>query len=137
MSSSWLQGLAGGVMIGGAAALLFLVHGRVAGISSIVGSLLPPAARERGWRVPFLAGLLLAGVIARGLAPGAVGGPVRALPLVIAAGLLVGYGTRLGGGCTSGHGVCGVARLSVRSLVAVVTFMATGALTVWLARSGS
>ncbi len=133
MPGSWLQALAGGAMIGTAASILFLAHGRIAGISGIVGSLLPPAAADRAWRLAFLAGLLAAGAIGQVVAPGAVGAPVRSFPLVVAAGLLVGFGTRLGNGCTSGHGVCGVARLSVRSLVAVATFMLTGALTVWVA----
>jgi hypothetical protein len=137
MLYTWLQALTGGAMIGAAAALLYLSHGRVAGISGIVGSLLPPVAPGRAWRLAFVAGLILAGWIAADLAPSAVGAPVRSLPAVIAAGLLVGFGTRLGSGCTSGHGVCGLARLSVRSVVAVATFMTTGGLTVWLARSWS
>jgi uncharacterized membrane protein YedE/YeeE len=133
MSTSWLLALAGGAMIGAASALLFLTHGRIAGISGVLGSLLPPAARDRAWRVAFLAGLLAAGAAAAWIAPSAVGAPVRGLPAVIVAGLLVGFGTRLGSGCTSGHGVCGLSRLSVRSLAAVATFMATGAITAWVA----
>jgi uncharacterized protein len=137
MPSSWLLALIGGAMIGGAAALLLVAHGRIAGISGLVGSLLPPASRDRSWRVAFLAGLLAAGAIGGLIAPAATVGSVRALSLVVVAGLLVGFGTRLGGGCTSGHGVCGVARLSRRSLVAVAIFMATAALTVWIAGGGS
>jgi uncharacterized membrane protein YedE/YeeE len=134
MPSSWIAALLGGTMIGGAAALLLLTHGRVAGISGIVGSLLPPAATgERAWRVAFLGGLLIAGVVAAIVAPASIGDSVRSLPLVIVAGLLVGFGTRLGSGCTSGHGVCGLSRLSSRSMVAVATFMTTGALTAWIA----
>ena len=133
MSSTWLLALAGGAMIGAASALLLISHGRIAGISGVVGSLLPPAARDRGWRIAFLAGLLAAGAIAAVVAPSAVGASVRSLPAVVVAGLLVGFGTRLGSGCTSGHGVCGLSRLSARSLAAVATFMATGALTALIA----
>ncbi len=121
-------------MIGAAGALLLLTHGRIAGISGIVGSLLPPArVRDRSWRFAFLGGLLVAGMLAAVVAPTAIGASVRSLPVVIAAGLLVGIGTRLGSGCTSGHGVCGLSRLSVRSAIAVATFMTTGAITASLA----
>jgi uncharacterized membrane protein YedE/YeeE len=133
MPTTWLLALAGGAMIGAASALLLLTHGRIAGISGIVGSLIPPAVRDRTWRLAFLAGLLAAGALAALAAPAAVGASVRSLPLVIVAGLLVGLGTRLGSGCTSGHGVCGLSRGSTRSLIAVATFMATGALTAWIA----
>ena len=130
MLDTWFLGLAGGAMIGGAAALLFLTHGRIAGISGVVGSVLFSTDRsERGWRLAFLGGLLAAGFVAAFVAPGAVGASVRSTPVVIAAGLIVGFGTRLGGGCTSGHGVCGLSRLSTRSVVAVGTFMVTGAIT--------
>jgi uncharacterized membrane protein YedE/YeeE len=133
MPGSWLSALAGGAMIGAAAAILLLAHGRVAGVSGIVGSLLPPAAGDRAWRLAFLAGLLAAGVVGHIVAPDTVGASVRSLPVVVIGGLLVGFGTRLGGGCTSGHGVCGIARLSRRSLLAVAIFISTGLLTVWLA----
>lgn len=129
MQSTWILALAGGAMIGVASALLLLTHGRIAGISGITGSLLQSTTRDRGWRVAFLAGMVVSGLVASVVAPGAVGASVRPLPLVIVAGVLVGYGTRLGSGCTSGHGVCGMSRLSVRSLIAVLTFMTTGALT--------
>jgi len=137
MQTHWWFALAGGALIGGAAALLWLTHGRVAGISGVVGSLLPPVARDRTWRLAFLGGLLASGVVAALAAPSAVGASVRSPSLVIVAGLLVGFGTRLGSGCTSGHGVCGLARFSVRSLAAVMTFMMTGALTAWLVGGGS
>jgi uncharacterized membrane protein YedE/YeeE len=133
MSSSWLVASAGGAMIGAAAALLLAAHGQIAGISGISGSLLGRTSGDRGWRLAFLGGLVAAGVVARVAAPLAIGASVRSTPLVIAAGLLVGYGTRLGNGCTSGHGVCGLGRGSGRSLVAVVTFMATGVLTAMIA----
>jgi hypothetical protein len=131
--SDWLTALAGGALIGAAGALLFLTHGRVAGISGIIGSLLPPAARDRDWRVAFVAGLALAGTAALLVAPSAIGTSVRSPAVVIVAGLLVGFGTRWGSGCTSGHGVCGLSRLSRRSFFAVMTFMATGAATAYLA----
>jgi uncharacterized membrane protein YedE/YeeE len=134
MPTTWLFALAGGAMIGASAALLLLSHGRIAGISGIVGSLLPPTpASDRGWRLAFLGGLLAAGAVGARLAPAAVGASVRSLPLVLVAGLIVGFGTRLGSGCTSGHGVCGLSRLSTRSMVAVATFMTTGAITAWIA----
>lgn len=124
--SSWAYALAGGVMIGVAAALLLLTHGRIAGISGIAGGLLSATTRDRSWRVAFLGGLLIAGLIGGLLAPAAVGG--ASAPLAIAGGLLVGFGARYGSGCTSGHGVCGLSRLSRRSLVAVAVFMSTGAI---------
>lgn len=129
MQSTWILALAGGAVIGIASALLLLTHGRIAGISGITGSLLQATTRDRGWRVAFLAGMIVSGLVASIVAPAAVGASVRPLPLVIVAGVLVGYGTRLGSGCTSGHGVCGMSRLSMRSIVAVLTFMTTGALT--------
>jgi len=135
MPSSWLFALAGGAMIGGAAALLLLTHGRIAGISGVLGSLLPPgAAPDRGWRLAFIGGLLAAGLIGAAVAPTAVGASVRTLPVVIVAGLIVGFGTRLGSGCTSGHGVCGLSRLSPRSLAATLTFMAAGFAAVYVVR---
>ena len=135
MQSSWLFALLGGALIGSAAALLMHTHGRVAGISGVLGALLPPRpARDRGWRLAFLIGLVVPGAIAALVAPAAVGAMVRPLGLVAVAGVVVGVGTQLGSGCTSGHGVCGLARLSPRSLAAVVTFMATGALTAMAVR---
>lgn len=137
MPDVWWFGLLGGAMIGAASALLLLTHGRIAGISSVVGSLLPPMASDRTWRLAFLGGLLVSGVVAAIAAPSAVGASVRPLGLVIIAGLLVGVGTRIGSGCTSGHGVCGLSRLSGRSTIAVATFMSTGAITAWLAGAPS
>lgn len=127
----WLLALIGGIVIGGAAALLMHTHGRIAGISGIVAASFEFNA-DRAWRLAFLAGLALAGLGAAIVAPNAVTAAPRSLPTVALAGLFVGVGTRLGGGCTSGHGVCGLARLSARSFVAVLTFMLTGALTVWI-----
>lgn len=125
----------GGILIGLASILVLRIQGRVAGISGICGSLLRPTRGDISWRVGFVLGLLSAGVTAAAFAPGAVdlaGAP--ALPWVALAGLLVGFGTRLGNGCTSGHGVCGVSRLSRRSIVATATFMAAGAATVFVMR---
>ena len=134
-----ISSLFGGALIGLAAAILWLGIGRIAGISGIVGSLLIPGSRPQqsdiAWRVAFLIGLIAAPMLF-GLAGGTL--PPIQLPsspvLIVLAGLLVGVGTRLGSGCTSGHGVCGLARLSPRSLVATVTFMATAFLTVFVTR---
>ena len=126
--------LAGGVLIGTAAGLFVLLNGRIAGISGVLGGLLKPAAGDVAWRVAFVAGL--------------VGAPllyalVAALPrpriaasygALVVAGLLVGIGTRYGSGCTSGHGVCGISRLSPRSLVATIVFMAAGFAVVFVIR---
>jgi uncharacterized membrane protein YedE/YeeE len=127
-----VQPLAGGALIGGAAVLLMLGLGRIAGISGIVGGLLPPRpAEDRAWRLAFVAGLLAGPLVAgRDL----IGVPAIGVPMLIVAGLLVGFGTGLGGGCTSGHGVCGVARLSPRSIVATLVFMLTGGATVFAVR---
>ena len=124
----------GGALIGLAATLLMLLTGRVAGISGIFGGLLS-GGDDRGWRIAFLAGLILAP-----LAAGLLGHPMAPpqLPagwgLIVGSGLLVGFGTRLAGGCTSGHGVCGMARLSGRSLVATAVFMATAVAVVAVSR---
>lgn len=127
--------LAGGAVIGLAVSLFLLATGRVAGISGIVGGALSPRPGDFAWRVAFLAGLLVVGVVVSIVAPTAVSlsatrGPVA----MLVAGVVVGYGTRLGNGCTSGHGVCGLSRFSVRSLAATVTFMCTGMLTVTAVR---
>lgn len=128
-----VSGLIGGLLIGLATALLVLLNGRIAGISGIVGGLLARKGSEVGWRAVFVAGLLL-GAFVYILATGGVL-PVRieaSLPIMVVAGLLVGFGTRLGSGCTSGHGVSGVARLSKRSIVATLVFMGAGFVTVFL-----
>ncbi|KUM02833.1 YeeE/YedE family protein [Chromobacterium subtsugae] len=127
--------LAGGMLIGLAAAWLILLNGRVAGISGIVGQLLSPGG-DKGWRLAFVAGLVLSPWAYRlCAAPPAIALDHRPW-LLIAAGLLVGFGSRLGSGCTSGHGVCGLARLSPRSLAATLAFMAAGFAVVWLMRDG-
>ena len=130
--------LAGGMLIGAAAALMVLLLGRILGISGIVGGLLQAAtwksASQWGWRLAFVLGLLAAPLVWQCFAPL----PAVTMPhnpwLIVAAGLLVGFGTRLGSGCTSGHGVCGLSRLSLRSLAATLVFMATGAITVFVMR---
>ena len=130
-----LSALIGGALIGLSAMLLMLFTGRIAGISGIFGGLLAAGAHDRGWRLAFLAGLIAAPFL------GALAHYPPAAPLmpgswivVAAAGLLVGFGARMGGGCTSGHGVCGIARLSPRSLVATAVFMACGLATVFVSR---
>ncbi|HXL84069.1 MAG TPA: YeeE/YedE family protein [Casimicrobiaceae bacterium] len=124
----------GGAVIGLAAALLVLVNGRVAGISGIVGGMLQPRADDFGWRLAFVAGLLLAPVVYAMVAAFPSATIAASYPVLIVAGLLVGIGTRFAGGCTSGHGVCGLSRLSPRSLVATLAFMAAGFVTVFVVR---
>ncbi len=130
-----ISALIGGGMIGLAAALLLLLNGRIAGVSGILGGLLDgQAGSEKGERIAFIVGLLggplLVGLIWRW--PQAT--VAASIPLLIAAGLLVGFGTRLGSGCTSGHGICGVARLSPRSLAATVLFILAGMAAAYAAR---
>jgi uncharacterized membrane protein YedE/YeeE len=130
-----LRGLLGGVLIGLAASLLLLGSGRIAGVSGIAaGALLPGDGEGRRWRIAFLLGLVAAGVPFVVFAPESIGPSPRPLIWLAVSGLLVGVGTRLGSGCTSGHGVCGVSRLSPRSLAATALFVATGMLTVALWR---
>ncbi|HUB09859.1 MAG TPA: YeeE/YedE thiosulfate transporter family protein [Myxococcales bacterium] len=124
--------LAGGTLIGLAAAALLLVNGRVAGISGIAAGLLGPERGDAAWRAAFLGGLAVGGLLVATLLPGAAhDGLVRSAPAIAAAGFLVGLGARLANGCTSGHGLCGLSRLSPRSLAAVVCFIGTGAATVF------
>ena len=126
--------LAGGVTLGFAAALLLLLVGRTLGISGIVDSALTARDREFGWRATFLLGLLAAPTALRLIAapmPPTIETPWAQLTI---AGLLVGFGTRLGSGCTSGHGICGLSRLSPRSLIATLTFMFAGFVTVYVVR---
>ena len=126
--------LLGGALIGASASMLLLLNGEVAGISGIVGRLVRPDEGDASWRAAFVAGLVLGGVLLSVLHPASFGPSAATLPRTVVAGLLVGFGTRLGNGCTSGHGVCGLARLSGRSVVATMTFMATGALATFVMR---
>jgi hypothetical protein len=125
----------GGALIGFSASLLWIANGRIAGISGIVGGVLAPVHGDVAWRGMFLVGLIAAPLLYRA-AGGMLPNLATPAPLiaVIAAGLLVGFGTRLGSGCTSGHGVCGIARLSPRSLAATAIFLITAAVTVYVAR---
>jgi len=139
MHIDWLHftpwdSLAGGILIGLATALLLLANGRVAGISGILGGLLRPASGDIAWRLCFVLGLFLAPLVwltMRAMPPA----QIDHSPVMLAiGGLLVGIGTRFGSGCTSGHGVCGIARLSPRSLLATACFMAAGFITVFVVR---
>lgn len=142
MTIDWIHftpwaSLAGGLLLGVASALFILLNGRILGISGILGGLLPPKPGDAGWRIAFLLGMAAAPVVFMSLAPAGFVQPPRidASYMVIgAAGLLVGLGTRYGSGCTSGHGVCGLSRMSPRSLVATLSFMGAGFLVVFVAR---
>ena len=128
--------LIGGALIGLSAALLLFLNGRIAGISGIVGKALFPEQRgDVSWRMYFLVGLLLGPLVSRLIDGNAVLFRIEtSLPVLVIAGLLVGYGTSLGGGCTSGHGICGLARLSPRSALATVVFMVVAGMTVYIVR---
>ncbi|MCG3183708.1 MAG: hypothetical protein ICCCNLDF_01816 [Planctomycetes bacterium] len=127
--------LLGGLMIGAASASLLALTAKTAGISGILEGILTREKGELGWKAAFVLGLLAGGVGLAFLLPENLAREaLRPLPMMIVAGLLVGFGTRLGGGCTSGHGVCGIGRLSLRSILGTVTFIAAGALTVVVAR---
>ncbi len=125
--------LVGGLMLGVATVILLLGIGRIAGISGIGASLLKPKKVEM-WQVLFILGLIVSPLLYQLVAPLPIMQVTSSLPLLIAAGLLVGFGTRLGSGCTSGHGICGNARLSPRSMAATVTFMLFGVITVYIGR---
>jgi hypothetical protein len=130
-----VSALIGGLMIGASTALFLVLNGRIAGISGILSGLIPPEHGQAGWRFAFLAGMFIAP-----LAYVAFGGALptvvlnASLPVLVLAGLIVGFGTRLGAGCTSGHGVCGIGRGSPRSIVATLVFMATAIITVFVTR---
>jgi uncharacterized membrane protein YedE/YeeE len=132
-----ISALVGGALIGAAATLLLFLNGRIAGISGIFGDFLDAGAAERGWRGAFLAGLVAAPLV---LAAAGQPMPLPQMPMswavVIGGGLLVGVGTRLAGGCTSGHGICGFARLSPRSIAATAIFMVTAFVVVAIVRHG-
>ena len=129
--------LIGGLLLGAASAVFILINGRILGISGILGGLLPPKVGDIGWRVAFLLGMLAAPTGFMALAPAGLASEPRidaGFWTVIAAGLLVGIGTRYASGCTSGHGVCGLSRLSPRSLVATLSFMGAGFFIVYIVR---
>lgn len=131
--SAWAYGLLGGALIGLSAAILFLTTGRIAGISGILGGLLlDRTPDQRTWRVLFVAGLLTGPLIAGSFGIAQFGSTAVNWGGLVVAGLLVGFGTRLGNGCTSGHGICGLARFSKRSFAATMTFMGFGFLTVYV-----
>jgi uncharacterized membrane protein YedE/YeeE len=128
-----ISSLSGGLLIGFSAAMLLLFAGKIAGISGIVGEMLRPAKNDTMWRLLFIVGLLTGGFVLSFISPQAFAvGISRSTSALVFAGLLVGFGTRLGNGCTSGHGVCGVSRFSKRSILATATFVATGSLTVFV-----
>ncbi len=130
-----IPALIGGALIGLSASLLLLTHGRVAGISGLYGGIFRRYSADRTLRIAFVAGLLLSGLLVRIVFPTAFDTSwTAALPVALVAGLLVGFGTQLGNGCTSGHGVCGMARLSWRSMAATLMFMATAIVTVFVVR---
>ena len=139
MSIDWINftpwaSLAGGALIGLAASLFVLFNGRIAGISGIIGGLVKPRPHDAGWRIAFILGLIAAPVIWRLFAQLPAIQLEADYGLVAIAGLLVGAGTRFGAGCTSGHGVCGISRLSPRAMAATLAFMAAGFVTVYLMR---
>ena len=129
-SGAVVHALVGGALIGLSAAIALLGNGRLAGISGLVGDAF--VRDGRAFRIAFLGSLIATGVVATVLLPSTIGPPTHGLPMLVLAGLLVGIGTRLSNGCTSGHGVCGISRGSGRSIVAVMTFMVVGAITVAL-----
>lgn len=129
-----LQSLIGGLLIGFSTLLMIRLLGKIAGISGIVGQLWSAGTGDRAWRFAFVTGLLVSPLLYTWITPLPEVVVMTSTPWLVVAGLLVGFGSRLGSGCTSGHGVCGLSRLSLRSLVATLTFMATAMLVVWLVR---
>lgn len=135
MQQDWINALIGGSLIGVSVSLMLLWNGRVTGISGIINGILTPAKGDTLWRVLFVLGLFLGGLTMRGLNANAFTGTLTTDTwTLVVAGLLVGFGTILGSGCTSGHGVCGLSRLSPRSMVATLTFIAAGVAGVYLFR---
>lgn len=133
----WAQyssAILGGALIGLAAGLILLLHGRVAGVSGMIGSLFEKRTDESAWRATFLVGLILGGLILSRFDPGSVPSVTLPLWMMVAAGFVVGFSARLGGGCTSGHGLCGSTLLNRKSLLSTLVFMASGALAVYFMR---
>lgn len=128
-----LKPLTGGILIAVAVSIMLLMNGRVTGISGIVKGLLKPQKGDRSWRVAFFMGLVFGGMLISRIIPNVFENTSeRSLPVIAFAGLLVGFGTAMANGCTSGHGVCGISRMSIRSMIATVTFIALGAVAVFI-----
>lgn len=135
MNQEWINALLGGILIGVSVSLMLLWNGRVTGISGIINGALAPVKGDTQWRVLFIVGLFLGGIVMGQLNPKVFENTVTSeMWTTAAAGLLVGFGTILGSGCTSGHGVCGISRMSPRSLVATIVFMAAGIAAVFIFR---
>lgn len=134
MNASYINGLIGGMLIGVAAVVLYWFNGRIMGVSGIISRLLTKPEKDYWWRLAFILGLIFGGFIYQLKYPITIVIDASMVTLIIA-GLLVGFGTVLGNGCTSGHGICGIARLSKRSIVATIIFMAAGILTVWVKKN--
>lgn len=133
MNAEWTSALLGGAIIGVAVTLMLLLNGRVTGVSGIVGGLISSFKEKKSWRIMFILGLFSGGLVIRALHPEKLGVPIPNEDwMVVVAGLLVGFGSSMGSGCTSGHGVCGISRLSPRSIVATIVFMAAGITAVFL-----
>ncbi len=131
MQHEWISALLGGVIIGIAVSLMLFLNGRVTGISGIINGAIAPAKGDTSWRVLFVVGLLLGGLTLKALSPAVFSSGLKTETwTTVVAGLLVGFGTILGSGCTSGHGVCGISRMSPRSVVATVVFIAAGVIAV-------
>lgn len=129
-----LPSFTGGLLIGLAATILLLLIGRIAGISGIIANILPARTNETGWRLAFMTGLIVTPLLWVTISDNTAPAIDTSTPILIIGGLLVGFGTSLGSGCTSGHGVCGIGRFSVRSIIATVVFMAAAMITVFLMR---
>ena len=135
MTQDMILALIGGILIGASSLLLMLLLGRIAGLSGILEGALSPSSEDFGWRISMLAGLVVGGVVLAIFYPAAFPETISTpTPILILAGLCVGFGTRMGGGCTSGHGVCGMSRMSKRSIIATLTFMALGFTTVYIVK---
>lgn len=136
MNPDWISGLIGGLMIGGAAAMFLLLNGRIMGASGLLGGLVDGSGRANAAeRVAFIAALILVPALLSRAGIGGAAVPVAGMGVMVLAGLLVGFGTRLGNGCTSGHGVCGISRLSWRGIVATLVYLLTGGIAVLIARA--
>lgn len=132
MPVEWMNALLGGVLIGISVSMMLLWNGRVTGIAGIVNGLIAPVKGDISWRLLFVVGLILGGLVLKALSAQVFSGQLETDNwTVIAAGLLVGFGTIMGSGCTSGHGVCGISRLSIRSILATAVFIAAGVTAVY------